>query len=85
MIVNMKAATLPALPKTKARIANRIAKNVDTTAANWGLLPKGAATKNDQLASVSPSSRCTTRIRRTLLSVNMRNRQVIATMIHAGK
>ena len=40
---------------TRARMANIMAKNVVTTAANCGLFPKGAEVKNDQLARTKPS------------------------------
>ena len=51
MIENMKATPVPTLPNACAMMANTIAKKVDATAASCGLLPNGAATKNDQLAS----------------------------------
>jgi hypothetical protein len=57
MIENTKAAPVLAWLKTRARIAKRTAKNVDTTAASWGLFPKGTAMKNDQLAKLKPSRR----------------------------
>jgi hypothetical protein len=57
MIENIKAAPVLAWPKTRARIAKMIAKNVDATAASWGLLPKGTAMKKDQLAKLKPSRR----------------------------
>ena len=46
----MKAIPVVAREKARARIANRIAKNVDETAANWGDFPNGAAANSDQLA-----------------------------------
>ena len=46
----MNAATFDARPNTCARMANRTEKKVDATAANCGDFPKGAPTKNDQLA-----------------------------------
>ena len=49
MIVNMNAAPVEAFPKTSARIARTIARNVDATAASCGELPKGALMKKDQL------------------------------------
>lgn len=63
MSVKIKAEPLEAFLKTRARIAKRMDSNVVVTAANWGLFPKGAAMKNDQLVKVNPRRRCTTRIR----------------------
>ena len=71
--------------KTSAKIAKTIARNVDATAASCGLFPNGAATKNDQLASPSPSRRWTTIISPTFVAVKMRKCQMMATMIHAGR
>lgn len=47
----------------KAKTATRIEKNVEATAASWGLFPNGAATKKDQLANDNPK-RILTRRRR---------------------
>ena len=71
MRVNIVAAPVLARENTSARMANRMDKNVVTTAASWGLFPKGAATKKDQLASEKPSKRWTTRIRPPLVSVKI--------------
>lgn len=85
MIVKMNAAPLLARANTSARIANAMARNVDATAASCGLFPNGAATKKDQLASVSPSRRWVTMTSPTFVAVKMRTCQMIATMIHAGR
>ena len=53
-MVKIKAAPFLADLNTNAITARTMAKNVVTTAANCGLLPKGAATKKDQLARVRP-------------------------------
>lgn len=68
----MNAAPVVADLKTSAMIASRMPRNVDTTAASWGLLPKGAATKRDQLAKESPRSRWTTMIRPAFVALKMR-------------
>jgi len=85
MIENTKAAPVLAWLKTRARIAKRTAKNVDTTAASWGLFPKGTATKNDQLAKLKPSRRWITMISPTLVALKIRKCQTIETIIHAGR
>lgn len=56
MIVKMKAPPVDALPKTNAKMAKTIAKNVEATAANCGEFPNGAPIKNDQLHSESLDS-----------------------------
>ena len=66
-------------------MANTMAKKVVTTAANWGLFPNGAATKNDQLASTDPSRIWRITIRPVLVSLKMRKCQVNPTIIHAGR
>lgn len=66
-------------------IANTIARKLEATAASWGLLPKGAAIKNDQLARDRPSRRWITSTKRTWVLVKIRKCQVRATIIHAGK
>ena len=85
MIVKMNAAPVLARLNTSASMANTIARNVEATAASCGLLPKGVATKKDQLASVRPSRRWTTMMSPTFVAVKMRKCQMIATMIHAGR
>jgi hypothetical protein len=54
-------------------------------AASCGLLPKGAATKRDQLARENPSNRCAATTRKTDVFLKMKKCQSMATMIHAGK
>lgn len=56
-MLNMNAAPLLARPNTRANIAKSIERKVVTTAASCGLLPNGAATKNDQLAKEKPRSK----------------------------
>ena len=85
MIVKMNAAPFPADLNTRAMIAKRIPKNVDTTAASCGLLPKGAATKKDQLARVSPRRRWTMRMSPVLEAEKIRKLHVRPTIIHAGR
>lgn len=85
MIEKMKADPLPSSPKTTPMITNKMLRNVVTTAASCGLLPKGAATKNDQLARTRPRRTCTARMRPVLVSAKMRKRQVKPTIIHAGR
>ena len=70
---------------TRARTAKTSPKNVEATAAKWGLFPKGTETKNDQLARTKPSRRWTTRIRPAFVSAKIRNFHVRATTIQAGK
>ena len=41
--------------QTRARTQIRTARRVVDTAASWGLLPNGAAMKNDQLARERPA------------------------------
>ena len=55
--MNTKAPPELALLNTKARIANKSERNVEATAASWGLFPKGTATKKDQLAREKPRMR----------------------------
>ena len=85
MIVKMNAAPVLAWLNTSARIAKTMARNVEATAASCGLLPNGVATKNDQLASVRPSRRCTTMMTPTFVALNMRKCHMMETMIHAGR
>ena len=85
MTVYMKAVPEPTAPRTRAIIANTIAENVDTTAASCGLLPKGEATKNDQLASDRPRRRWTTKIRPAFVALKIRKCHTKETMSHAGK
>ena len=66
-------------------MANRIAQNVEATAASWGLFPKGTAMKNDQLARERPSSRWMTNTRPPLVPAKIRKCQMIETMIQAGR
>lgn len=70
---------------TNPRIARIMAKNVATTAANCGLVLKGAAMKNDQLASTNPSRTWMARTRPTLVFRNNRYFQIKLTAIHAGR
>jgi len=85
MIVKIHARPELTLPRTRAKTANRIARNVDNIAANWGLFPKGTATKKDQLAKERPHKRWTAMIKGTLVAEKIRYRHIMATMIHAGK
>ncbi len=85
MIEKMNAAPVLARLNTSARMAKTMARNVEATAASCGLLPKGVATKNDQLASVRPSRRCTTMMTPTFVAVKMRKCHIMETMIHAGR
>jgi hypothetical protein len=62
-----------------------MARIVEEIAASWGLFPKGAEIKNDQLANDSPNNRCTMSIKPTLVSENIRYRQTKATIIQAGR
>jgi len=70
---------------TRPMMANTMAKKVVSTAANWGLFPNGAATKNDQLARTNPSRTWRNTMRPALVSLKMRKCQVNPTMIHAGR
>ena len=83
--MKMKAAPVLALLNTKARMAKTKERNVDATAASWGLFPKGTATKNDQLARENPRIRWMTRISPALVAEKMRKCQMRDTMIHAGR
>ena len=80
--VKMNAAPFPADLNTSAMITKRIPKNVDTTAASCGFVPKGAATKKDQLASVSPRRRWTMRMSPVLEADKMRKLHVRPTITH---
>ena len=71
-MVKIKAAPLPAWVITRAKMRNTMLSTVDTTAASCGLLPKGAATKKDQLARRSPRRTWTTRTKPTLVRENTR-------------
>ena len=84
-MVKIKAAPFLADLNTNAITARTMAKNVVTTAANCGLLPKGAATKKDQLARVRPKRMWIITIRPVFASTKMRNRQRRPTMIQAGR
>lgn len=85
MSVNTNAAPVLARANTRARIAKTIERNVDATAASCGLFPNGAATKNDQLASVKPRRRWTMMMSPTFVAVKMRKCQRMETMTHAGR
>jgi hypothetical protein len=79
------AAPVEADFNTNAMAARMIARKVVTTAASWGLLPKGAATKKDQLASEKPKRTWTRRMMPKLVSAQMRDFQMMEMMIHAGR
>jgi len=85
MIENMNSVPLLLVLMTSPKIARTMPRNVVTTAASCGLLPKGAATKKDQLARTNPRRRWTMNIRPALLSVKTRNFQVRATITQAGR
>jgi uncharacterized protein YhbP (UPF0306 family) len=70
---------------TNPRIASTIAMNVATTAANCGLVLKGEAMKNDQLARTNPRRTWTARMRAALVFRNSRYFQIKLTAIHAGR
>jgi len=70
---------------TNPRIASTIAKNVATTAANCGLVLKGEAMKNDQLARTNPRRIWTARTRAALVFRNNKYFQIKLTAIHAGR
>lgn len=85
MIVKMNAGPFLRESNTRATTAMMIAKKVVTTAASCGLLPNGAATKNDQLARVRPKMICTMTISPMLDSVHTRRDQTTPATIQAGR
>lgn len=81
----MNMTPLPLVCKTKPRTAKTIASNVDTTAANCGLFPNGAAMKKDQLPRTRPRRRCRPKMRPPLEAVKTRPLKIKETMIQAGR
>ena len=82
----VKITAVPVLVfSTSAMTTKTMLKTVENTAASWGLLPKGAATKNDQLAKRSPRRTCTAKIKPTLVAENILIRQMTLTMTQAGR
>ena len=84
-MVKRNARPFPARFSTRARIAKMNETKTEVMAASCGLLPKGAARKNVQLASDNGSSRLTSRMIPTLVPAKMRYFHTIAMMIQLGR
>ena len=81
----MNVRPLPAPFSTRASNAKMNETKTEVMAASCGLLPKGAARKNVQLASDSGNSRLTSRMIATWVPVKMRNFHMRAIMIQLGR
>jgi len=84
-MVKMNAIPLPTPFSTKAKIAKTNEAKTEVMADSWGLLPKGVATKNVQLASDRGNSRLTSRMIPTLVPRKIRAFHARAMMIQPGR
>lgn len=81
----MNVRPLPARFNTRAKIAKMNETKTEVMADSCGLLPKGAARKNVQLASDSGSSRLTSRMIPTFVPAKMRYFHTRAMIIQPGR